>query len=227
MFAFRLIVGVMMQLAIFGGLLFLPAGTLHWWRAWVFLGLVIIGTLATMVAVFPGRRDLFEERFQSPIQKGQPFADKVITILLFVTYFGLTVLIPLDVFRLHLMGKPGVIASPVGLAVFFAGWTIITLSFRANAFAAPVVKHQEDRHQTVVTTGPYAIVRHPMYAGGVLVMIGMPLWLESSAAAVASAAPIATIVVRIVIEERFLQRELPGYDAYTRKVRYRLIPFIW
>jgi len=70
-------------------------------------------------------------------------------------------------------------------------------------------------------------VRHPMYAGAVLLMVGMPLWLESYAAAALTAIPIAMVVMRILIEERFLKRELKGYEDYTKRVRYRLIPFIW
>ena len=79
----------------------------------------------------------------------------------------------------------------------------------------------------VIDTGLYGIVRHPMYAGGILVIIGMPLWLESYAATLLSSVPIATVLLRIVFEENFLRRELEGYDEYTAKVRYRLLPIFW
>ena len=102
----------------------------------------------------------------------------------------------------------------------------MTFALRANAFAAPVVKHQEERHQTVVDTGVYGAVRHPMYAGAVLMIIGMALWLESNAAALLASAPIGILVLRILAEEQFLRKELQGYDAYTKRVRYRLIPFL-
>ncbi len=87
--------------------------------------------------------------------------------------------------------------------------------------------YQRERGQTVIDTGVYAVVRHPMYAAGILLMIGAPLWLESYAAALLASVPVALLIVRIRIEERFLRRELEGYDAYTRRVRYRLIPFVW
>ena len=225
MLIFKLIVGLVINVAIFGGLLFLPAGTLEWRRAWVFLGTVFVSYVAMAVYVFPGREDLLNERFKPPIQKGQPPADKVIVILFIVTFLGLIVFIPLDVFRLHLMDKPGTLVSFFGLVLFVAGWWIICFAFKENSFAAPVVKHQ--KQQTVADTGVYGLVRHPMYAGAVLLVIGMPLWLESYAAALLASVPIGTFVLRIPVEERFLRRELKGYAAYTERVRYRLIPFLW
>jgi protein-S-isoprenylcysteine O-methyltransferase Ste14 len=227
MFIYRLIVGVIANMAIFGTLLFLPAGTLYWWRAWAFLGVVFVSTMATMLAVFANNKGLLDERFKSPIQKGQPLEDKILLMMFIATFLGLIVFISLDVFRLHLLEKPGPIVSSLGLVLFVAGWWIISLSFRDNAFAAPVVKHQKERHQTVIDTGVYGVVRHPMYAGAVLLLIGMPLWLESYAAASLASVPIAILALRIHIEEEFLRRELEGYDVYTKRVRYRLIPFLW
>jgi protein-S-isoprenylcysteine O-methyltransferase Ste14 len=104
---------------------------------------------------------------------------------------------------------------------------IIALVFRENAFAAPVVKHQTERKHKVVDTGVYAIVRHPMYLGIFIFNIGIALWLESFAGAILSLIPIAVLAVRIVFEERFLREELPGYQSYTERVRYRLIPYLW
>jgi protein-S-isoprenylcysteine O-methyltransferase Ste14 len=104
---------------------------------------------------------------------------------------------------------------------------IISLVFRENAFAAPVVKHQEERGHKVVDTGVYRIVRHPMYAGIFVFAVGMALWLESYAAALTVLVPIGILAVRIAFEERFLRQYLEGYNAYTEKVRYRLIPFVW
>jgi protein-S-isoprenylcysteine O-methyltransferase Ste14 len=227
MFVLRLIVGIISNVVIFGGLLFLPAGTLEWWRAWVFLGVIVVAAFVTMVTVFSSREDLLKERFKPPIQKGQPLSDKIVVLLLLTTFCGLVAFIPVDMFRLHLIRKPGPLISSVGLVLFVAGWWIISLAFKENAFAAPVVKHQEERHQTVVDTGVYGIVRHPMYAGAVLLLIGMPLWLESYAAALLALVPLGTLVLRILIEEKFLRQKLEGYDAYTRRVRYRLIPFLW
>jgi protein-S-isoprenylcysteine O-methyltransferase Ste14 len=223
----KLILGLLFNIAIFGGLLFLPAQTFVWWRAWVFLGVVFVSYLATMLCIFPGREELLNERFKPPVQKGQPLADKILVLLLLATFLGLIVCIPLDVFRFHLMARPGSLVAVLGLVLFAAGWWIVSLAFKENAFAAPVVRHQQERHHRVVETGVYGAVRHPMYAGAVLLLIGMPLWLGSFAAALLASLPIATLALRIVFEEAFLRRELPGYDAYTKRVPYRLIPFLW
>jgi protein-S-isoprenylcysteine O-methyltransferase Ste14 len=213
--------------AIFFVLLFLPAGRLDWWRAWVFIGVVFIAVTATMFGIFPGREELLNERYKSPIQKAQPMADKIIVIVLIATFFGSIILIPLDVFHLHLIDPPGTLVSSFGIILFVAGWSIMALSLKENAFAAPVVKHQAERHHRVIDTGLYGWVRHPMYAGFVPFILGMCLWLESYGAALLAVIPIATIVIRIHFEEQFLRRELEGYTAYTKRVRYRMIPFLW
>ncbi len=181
-----------------------------------------------MAILFPtGKEDLLEERMKSPIQKGQPFVDKIIIILFIATFIGVIAVIPLDVFRFRLFPKPGVVVSSLGLVLFIAGWLIISLTYKENTFAIVVVRHQEERGQTVIDTGVYSIVRHPMYAGAVLLLIGMPLWLESYAGALVAAIPIGIMVVRILVEERLLTRELKGYEEYTQKVRCRLIPLLW
>ena len=114
-----------------------------------------------------------------------------------------------------------------GLLAVIAGWGIAWCALRENAFAAPVVKLQGERSQHVIETGLYGCVRHPLYAGGALLIVGIPLWLQSTAGTVASFVPIFVLVARILLEERFLRRELGGYDSYAARVRYRLIPLIW
>jgi protein-S-isoprenylcysteine O-methyltransferase Ste14 len=218
---------VLYTVAIFGVLLFVPAWTLDWWRGWVFLGTVFAFATVVMFSLFPSRPELLSERYKPPVQRGQPLADRVLVLALVVSFCALLVFIALDVFRFRLLGGPGLPLASLGLVLFVAGWTIIALGLRENAFGALVVRRQEERHQVVVTTGPYRIVRHPMYAGGIPLMVGMPLWLGSYAGALLAALPIATLVLRVVAEERFLRRELPGYEAYVRRVRWRLIPFVW
>lgn len=207
--------------------LFLPAWTLDWPRAWIFLGLVFAMAATLMFSIFPSRPDLLAERYKPPIQEGQPLPDRLLTLALLASFFGLLVFTALDVFRWHLLGETTIPVAVVGLALFVGGWTLMALAVRDNAFAALVVRYQEERHQVVVDRGTYAVVRHPMYAGGIPFMIGMPLWLGSWAGVLVALAPIATLLLRVVVEERFLWEKLDGYAAYTRKVRWRLIPFIW
>lgn len=227
MLIFKVLLALSWNLLLFGALLFLPAGTLDWGRAWVFLGVGSACIIAVVIGAFRDNEELWNERLKPLIQPEQPLTDKIILSLFVLTLLGLILFIPIDIFQFHLLGKPTAIVSGLGLLFFIAGWWIILLSFKENTFAAPVVKHQVDRGQTVIDTGVYRIVRHPFYAGAVLLLIGMPLWLESYAATLFAIAPIFTLVIRIIFEEQFLREKLEGYDAYLDRVRYRLVPYLW
>jgi protein-S-isoprenylcysteine O-methyltransferase Ste14 len=223
----KVIAGVVFNVALYAILLFVPAGTFHWWRAWVFLAVTVAVMVVAIFSILPDNADLFSQRAKGIIQKGQPLWDRVLVILLVVSYAGQIVFIPLDVFRFHLAPKPGGLVSFLGLALYVAGWWIITLAMNVNPFAVPVVRLQGERHQRVIDTGVYTVVRHPMYAGFVPMVVGPALWLQSYVAALLAIVPIVVLAVRSVFEERFLKRELKGYEAYASKVRYRLIPFVW
>ena len=223
----KVIAGIVFNVAFFAVLLFVPACTLHWWRAWVFLAVTVVVMAAAVFSILPDNADLFSQRARGIIQKGQPSWDRVLVILLVISYVGQIVFISLDVFRFHLTPKPGDVVSVLGLALYIAGWWIMTLAMKSNPFAVPVVRLQEERHQRVIDTGIYAVVRHPMYTGFIPMAVGSALWLQSYVAALLAIVPIGVLAVRSVFEERFLKRGLIGYNTYTQKVRYRLIPFIW
>ena len=223
----KLALGVSVQPALFGLLLFGPAGTLAWPRAWVLLAVVAVAGVVSLAVLARHDTGLLAERLKPPIQRGQPTADKIVLVVFLAAYLAAVVFVPLDVFELHVLPTPAPWLSGAGLVLFVAGWGLLTWAMRVNAFAAPVVKHQEERHQRVVDTGPYAVVRHPMYAGAVPLMLGLPLWLGSTAGALVAILPILTLAMRIGVEERFLRRELAGYEAYTRRVRWRLVPGVW
>ena len=111
--------------------------------------------------------------------------------------------------------------------VFALGWGLKSLALRANAFATAAVRLQSERAHAVADSGVYTIVRHPFYAADPLIFGGLALWLESSMAALCALLPIALVIIRLQLEERFLRRELPGYHEYTTRVRHRLIPSVW
>jgi len=227
MFSRNVILAVITNFLVFGLLLLAPAGAWGWGRAWVLLSLIVAGTAVTMLGVFRHDEALLRERMKSPFQKDQPLTDKIAVALLLLSFFATLILTPLDVFRFHLLPAPPLLISWLGLFLFAFSWVIITLTFKANTFAAPVVKHQTERHHAVIDHGVYAVVRHPMYIGTILFLFGMTLWLGSTAAALLCFVPTLILAVRITFEERFLRQHLPGYIAYTERVRYRLVPGLW
>ena len=224
MLRFKQIGGIVFNTFFFAVTLFVPAGTIRWPRAWIYLGVVFLGTAVTMF-VLP--EELLNERYKPPVQHGQPLFDKI-GIFAFVGSFVATVLfIPFDIFQLHLLRPPGIVISIFGLVLFAAGWTLITAAVRANAFAAPVVRHQEERGQRVIDRGPYRFVRHPMYSAVIPLLVGMSLWLGSFAGAIVAIIPTVLIGIRAMLEEKFLRRELPGYAEYITRTRFRMIPYVW
>lgn len=227
MFSQKVILAVITNFLVFGLLLLAPAGAWGWGRAWVLLGLIVVGTAVTMLGVFRHDKELLKERMKSPFQKDQPSADKIAVGLLLVSLLAILALTPLDIFRFHLLPAPPMLISWLGLFLFAFSWVIITLTFQANTFAAPVVKHQTERHHTVIDHGVYGVVRHPMYIGTILFLFGMTLWLGSTTTALLCFVPTLILAARITFEERFLRQHLPGYIAYTDRVRYRLVPGLW
>jgi protein-S-isoprenylcysteine O-methyltransferase Ste14 len=227
MSALRLIGGIVYVTAFYGLALFLPAGTLHWWRAWVLLAVTVVSTTISTIYLSSTSPDVVKERWKSPIQRGQPLADKILLTLFILLYTGTLIVTPLDVFRWHLLPKPEFIVSFLGLVMYLASWVVITRVLRENTFASAAVRYQEERHQRVIDTGPYAIVRHPMYAGSIPLVLGLPLWLESYAAGLAGLLVCLVMSTRIRLEEKFLMRKLPGYEDYMGRVRWRLIPGVW
>jgi protein-S-isoprenylcysteine O-methyltransferase Ste14 len=203
------------------------AGAWNWGRAWLLVAVTLSGHLIILASLARQRSGLLEERVKPVVQRDQPISDKILVLLLLATFLGLMTFIPLDVFRWRLLPQPGSLISSGGLVLVIAGLTVAYLSLRENAFAAPVVKHQEDRGHAVVDTGVYSLVRHPLYAGATAAFIGIPLWLESYAGAIFALSGIAVLAARIVFEERFLRGALAGYAAYAARVRYRLIPHVW
>jgi protein-S-isoprenylcysteine O-methyltransferase Ste14 len=216
----------LLWLAITGALLFVSAGTLDWPQAWVFLA--ELGILGLLSGYFIARSDpdLLRERLRSPVQKDQKPWDKLLLMGMFALWMGQYVVAGLDAKRFATSQMPlwinvlGALGVAMGLYAFHA-------VLRANTFAAPVVKIQAERKHHVISTGPYALVRHPMYAGSIPMVIGTPLLLGSWYALLCGAGILAILAVRAVLEEETLRAELQGYEAYAQRVRYRLIPGVW
>jgi protein-S-isoprenylcysteine O-methyltransferase Ste14 len=221
----KLLLQNLIWIAAMGALLFVPAGTLHWPAAWVFLA--TIGILGVAGGLWLAKTDpaLLAERMRPTMQRGQPLADKQ-----FMLVFGFTALIwflaiGLEV-RLHGSRVP-VTLQALGLALLLFSSGFILWVMRENSFAAPVIKLQTERGHRVVSSGPYAFVRHPMYSGSVLFCVGAPLLLGSWWGVAMSPLFAVLFAIRCRIEERALIAGLPGYADYAARVRYRLVPGVW
>jgi protein-S-isoprenylcysteine O-methyltransferase Ste14 len=214
------------EFAVFAALLFVSAGTLLWSAGWVFMAIFFGFGLA--ITLWMGREDpeLLAERLSYPIQEGQPLWDKVFIAAITLLFVLWLVLMPVDAVRFGWSEVPGWlrIAGAMGLVLSFC---IVFLTFRENAYLAPVVKLQEERGHTVVTTGPYRYVRHPMYASMLLFFPGSALLLGSWGGLLLCPVLLGVLVWRTALEDRMLRSKLAGYDRYARRVRYRLIPRVW
>jgi protein-S-isoprenylcysteine O-methyltransferase Ste14 len=225
---FRIALRLVADAVLVAILLFTSAGTLTWWRAWVLLAVLLLVRTLGAVAVYRINPDLLRERAKLPVHDEQSWADRLLLFAVLTTGFlGLPVLAGLDVFRLHMLPRPTPLLADAGLVLFAIGWSIKNLALRANAFATAVVRLQSERAHAVADGGIYAVVRHPFYAADPLIFVGLALWLESYAAALWAVIPVSLMVIRLHLEERFLRRELPGYDDYTVRVPHRLIPGVW
>jgi protein-S-isoprenylcysteine O-methyltransferase Ste14 len=217
---------VLAEFAVFAALLFISAGTLLWPAGWVFIGLFFGFALSLVVWLAREEPELLAERMSSPIQRGQPLWDKSFVAAVLVLFAAWLIVMPLDAVRfgwsevpdwLQILGALGVVLS----------FYIMSLTFRENAYLALVAKLQEERGQSVVSTGPYRYVRHPMYASMFLFFPGSALLLGSWWGLLLCAVLLGLLVWRIPLEERMLENGLAGYDEYERNVRYRLLPHVW
>lgn len=208
-----------------GAMLFAAAGTWHWPSAWVFL--ITSAIIGPACGLWLARTDpaLLAERLRPTFQADQPAADK--TFMLAFAVVTLIWLIAMGLDRRANASDVPVILQAAGLAMYLLSTAFIMWVFRANSFAAPVVKVQSERHHRVISSGPYAFVRHPMYSAVVLFFFGVPLLLGSWWGVVITPLFVVLFAIRAPIEERALLEGLPDYADYAARVRYRLVPGVW
>lgn len=204
-------------------LLFLPAGTLRFWQGWLFGVVFVAGTSAISMYFLKHDPKLVERRIRAGPMAEQEPAQKIIMAITFLGFFLLMALPGIDQ-RRHWSAVPAwlAIAGNAGVALSFYVFFIV---MRQNSFAASTIRVEPG--QPVVSTGAYAIVRHPLYSGALLLLFCTPLALGSYWTLVVAVAMVFAIVWRLLDEERFLKKNLPGYADYCRRVRCRLVPRVW
>lgn len=205
---------------VIGIMLFLPAGTLLYWEAWVYFAVLFV-PMVFVLYYFLNKDPAFLERRMRLREKEKK--QRIIIVISDFFFFAGFIVPGID----HRYGwsdvpAPLVIAAD---AVVLSGYILVFFVFRENSYASRII--EVEAGQTVVTTGPYAIIRHPMYLGELLMFLFTPLALGSYWALVFFVPLVPMIVLRLLNEEDVLKRELPGYKEYCRKTRYRLVPFIW
>ena len=210
---------VVMACAVFG-----PAGTFWWPPAWMFLLVISAAVASVTFGIFRAAPDLLQERKTAgkrakawdrvlvPVMSGLPLVGVVLAGL--GKRFSWTMPFPTW-------------CAGIAFAMMALGSALTYWGMRCNRFFSSHVRIQTDRGHHVVRTGPYARIRHPGYAGTLLVTLGTPVLLNSTPALVIALVTAAATVLRTVLEDRTLRRELPGYEDYTKLVPYRLVPHVW
>jgi protein-S-isoprenylcysteine O-methyltransferase Ste14 len=208
---------------VMGLLLFVPAGTVHYWQAWFYLAIFFGG--GALLTLYLIRKDpaLLERRMSGgPTAEKRP-AQQVIMAATSLCFIALIVVPAFD----HRYGWSSVPLYGVlaGGALIVVGFYFIFLVYKENTFTSATIQVVAD--QRVVSTGPYAIVRHPMYASGLLYLLGTPIALGSYWGLIPFACLLPFLIWRLFDEEQLLRETLPGYHEYQQKVCHRLLPGIW
>jgi protein-S-isoprenylcysteine O-methyltransferase Ste14 len=204
--------------------MFLPAGTWAWPKGWLFIG-VFLATLA-VVALYLWRVNPEVVVARSGFHEGTKRWDKILLGFFFPAVYAIVPVAALDDGRFHWLPVPWW-ACGVGYVLFLVGMGILTWAEAVNKFFEVTVRIQTERGQKVIDTGPYAVVRHPGYVAGILFCVGIALCLGSVWALIPAGLASALLILRTRWEDQTLQAELPGYQEYTRRVRYKLIPGVW
>jgi protein-S-isoprenylcysteine O-methyltransferase Ste14 len=226
-FPVRMVIQFLVVIVLLPAVIFVAAWTLKWWNAWAYYVAVVVGALGSRLAIAFKHPDLLMERGTSMESgKAEPW-DRAIVLLaaLLLPTICLTIA-GLD----HRFTWTGMLPTGVhiaGLVMLAAGYALGAWAMAVNRFFSAVVRIQKERGHLVVTGGPYRLVRHPSYAGGLLATMGIPLLLNSWWAFIPASVIIALTIVRTALEDRMLQNELAGYAEYAHKTRYRLVPGVW
>jgi protein-S-isoprenylcysteine O-methyltransferase Ste14 len=215
--------GLFVLFTVMAVLLFITAGTLAYWQAWLFLAVYFASSLAITLYLMKHDPKLLARRMSGgPTAEKEP-AQQIIMWFTSLSFIGLLVVPALD-HRFVWSHMPSAVAV-AGNVLMAVGWLAIYFVFKENSFTSATIELAPD--QKVISTGPYALVRHPMYGGALVMLLGIPIALGSWRGVLVLVAIVPALVWRLLDEERFLAKNLPGYVAYQEQVRFRLVPRVW
>jgi protein-S-isoprenylcysteine O-methyltransferase Ste14 len=216
--------GLSVLIVAMAALLFVPAWTLDYWQAWTFLAVYFASSVAiSLYLLMKKDAQLLARRMSGGPTAEKRTAQKIIMSFTSLGFIGLLV-VPACDHRLAWSHMPPYVVLAGDLLVML-GWFVIFLVFRENTFASATIELAPG--QKVISTGPYALIRHPMYAGALVMLFGIPLALGSWWGTLVIAGIMPALIWRLFDEEKFLAGNLPGYVDYQHNVRYRLIPHVW
>lgn len=217
----------MLYVLFFPALLLFLSGDWLWIQGWIFTVWFVGLCYTTIVYICRNDPALLAERYKQPGSLNQQGWDRYVVYALVLGFVAWIMVMPLDARRFHwTTGFPWWLQVVGAVALIFSAFFFFR-SYVDNTYLSPLVRIQTDRQQRVVSVGVYGWVRHPMYLGGVLLFIGVPLLLGSAFGLAIGLALVLLVAGRIVGEERLLVQELEGYEEYRARVKYRLIPLIW
>ena len=225
---FMLWLSFIVRLTLFAIALMWPAGTWSWWEAWVLVILWTLYGLVTTIYLLHHDPELLVERLKLvPLQKEQKGWDKALMLLFFIAGIGLYLLPGFDVIRFEWSDPLPLWARVSAMLVHIPCFILLVWIMRENTYLSQVVKIDKDRGHKVISTGPYAYVRHPMYTVAIILLFAVPIALGSRFALILSLFLTVLLMIRTYFEDRTLHAELDGYPEYAKKTIYRLIPGIW
>jgi len=219
----KALIGTLRAFVVLFAATFLPVWTLRWWQGWACLAAFFFP--ASMISVWMAKHDpaLLERRMKAGPKAEKEKGQKIVQGIAAVAFLA-DFLVPAFDHRFGWSRVPA-FAAILGLLMMATGLVIAFRVAKANSYASAIIEVAEE--QKVISTGPYSVVRHPLYSGALIILFGIPLALGSWWGLLVNIPLVAGIIWRLLDEERFLVRKLPGYAEYLESVRYRLVPYVW
>jgi len=210
----------LLALAVTGASIFIPAGTLKFWNGWLFIGALFIPMFCAFIYLFQKNPDLLAKRLKTREKEKTQKIYKVTSLIVLLAIF----IVPGLDFRFNWSNVPLLIVL-ISTLIMLSGYLMFFIVMKQNTFASRIIEIEDG--QRLIDSGLYSFVRHPMYLAGIILWGFEPLVLGSFYGLIPTIFFVALIIIRIINEEKVLKSGLKGYDDYMKKVKYRLLPFIW